>query len=82
MISPPKDSFQRNLFKTSLEDLLNPEEALYKLANQMDWSVFEKEFGPTYSPSRGRPALPIRKMVGLYYLKAVFRESDESVVER
>ena len=61
MISPPKDSFQRNLFKISLEDLLNSEEALYKLANQIDWSVFEKEFGSTYSPSRGRPALSYKK---------------------
>ena len=29
MISAPKGPFQRDLFKVSLEDLLNPEEALY-----------------------------------------------------
>ena len=71
MISKPKDTFQRDLFKVALEDLLNSKEPLYKLANQIDWSIFEKEFGPTYCPNRGRPGMPIRKMVGLHYLKAV-----------
>ena len=82
MRSKPESEYQKNLFRVDLECLLNPEEPLYKLANKIDWSVFEKEFGSTYSPSRGRPGLPIRKMVGLHYLKSVYGESDELVVEK
>ena len=45
-------------------------------------------FGPTMSlegagvSNRGRPRLPIRRMVALLYLKHAYGESDESVVER
>ena len=45
-------------------------------------------FGPTMAlegagvSNRGRPRLPIRRMVALLYLKHAYGESDESVVER
>ncbi|MCP4685519.1 MAG: IS5 family transposase, partial [bacterium] len=58
------------------------EHPMVKLANAIDWSVFEDEFGPLYSEDLGRPGKPIRLMVGLHYLKHAFNESDESVVER
>ena len=31
---------------------------------------------------QGRPSIPIRKIAGLLLLKEMFKESDESVVER
>jgi len=34
------------------------------------------------SAEGGRPALPVRLMVGLHYLKALYNESDESVVAK
>jgi IS5 family transposase len=52
------------------------------LGNQIDWSIFEEEFGPLYVENFGRPGLPIRLVVGLHYLKYAYNESDESVVER
>ena len=82
MISSPKENFQRSFFSTALEDFLNQKEGLYRLSQKIHWSVFEEEFGPTYSPTRGRPGIPIRVMVALHYLKAAFGESDESVVEK
>ncbi|MCU0538205.1 MAG: transposase [Hydrococcus sp. Prado102] len=30
----------------------------------------------------GRPSLPVRLMVGLHYLKALYDESDESLVQK
>jgi IS5 family transposase len=45
----------------------------------MDWSVFEKEFRPLYC-TEGRPALPIRRLVGLLMLKSLRNLSDEEVV--
>ena len=82
MKSKLKEEYQKNLFKVDLEQLLDPGKPLYQLANKIDWLVFEKEFGSTYSPNRGRPGMPIRKMVGLHYLKSAYGESDESVVEK
>lgn len=81
MKSHEKDP-QPTLFSTPLERICDRSQPLYKLANVIDWSVFEKAFGPQYCEGNGRPAKPIRLMVGLHYLKAIFGESDESVVEK
>jgi IS5 family transposase len=63
-----------------LKAQLNPQHALFKLANLLDWESLEQEFGTTMTPDGGRPPLPVRLMVGLHYLKAWYNESDESVV--
>lgn len=81
MKSHEKDP-QPNLFSTPLERLCDKSQPLYRLANVIDWGVFEKAFGPHYCEGNGRPAKPVRLMVGLHYLKAIFGESDESVVEK
>ncbi len=73
---------QGDLFRAQLDQILNREHPLYRLASEMDWSVFEQEFGPLYVENMGRPGLPIRLVVGLHYLKYSNNESDESVVER
>jgi IS5 family transposase len=71
-----------DLFRSHFKQILNHRHPLFRLAGEIDWSVFEKEFGPTYSEVMGRPAKPIRLLVGLHYLKHAFNESDESVVDR
>ena len=73
---------QGDLFRAQLSQILNRNHPLYVLGNQMDWSIFEQEFGPLYVEHFGRPGLPIRLVVGLHYLKYAYNESDESVVER
>lgn len=70
------------MFRAHFVQILNHKHPLYVLASQINWSVFEQTFGPTYSEGMGRPAKPIRLLVGLHYLKHAFNESDESVVER
>ncbi len=54
---------------SSLSDMLNQSHPLYKLANQMDWSKFDKAILPLYCPNNGRPGKPIRLMCGLLILK-------------
>jgi IS5 family transposase len=71
-----------DLFKSRLDQILDNRHPIFSLANQIDWSVFELEFGKTYVDNTGRPGNPIRLMVGLHYLKHTFNESDESVLER
>ena len=73
---------QGDLFRAQLEQILNRDHPLYGLANEVDWSVFEQQFGPLYVENLGRPGLSIRLVVGLHYLKYCYNESDESVVER
>jgi IS5 family transposase len=59
---------------------LNPKEPLLLLAKKIPWEHFERDFAPLYS-HRGRPAKPIRLMVGLLLLKQIEDLSDECVVE-
>lgn len=64
-----------------LAALVKPNHPLVKLAHALDWSEFEQTL-ITSTPETGRPTLPTRLMVGLHYLKAMYHESDESVVEK
>src|SRR5215813_4573064 len=82
----PRDSqaksLQENLFQARLDQQLDPKHPLFRLAQQIDWSYFEQEFGSFYSEEMGRPGAPTRLLVGLHYLKHAYNESDESVVEK
>jgi IS5 family transposase len=81
MIAKQKNQ-QQSSFYFGLEDQLNQKHPLFKLANLIRWEAFEKEFAPLYSEKTGRPAKPIRLMVGLLILKHLRDISDESVVEQ
>ena len=81
MYKSPSKVRQSSLF-WDLETMLSPENSLYKLANLIDWNVFEQSFTPLYSKDTGRMAKPIRLMVGLLILKHLRDVSDESVVEQ
>jgi transposase, IS5 family len=82
----PKDiSFEEShgeLFRSSLEQILDKRHPLYMLANKIDWERFDKSFGELFAQKQGRPGLPTRLVVGLHYLKHAYNESDESVVAR
>jgi len=69
------------LFRSQLDQILNRKHPLFQLADQIDWSFFDQEFGPLFVENVGRPGLPTRLVVGLHYLKHAFNESDESVVD-
>jgi len=69
-------------FFFSLEDTLDHNHPLFNLAQQIDWELFENEFRSLYCENNGRPAKPIRLMIGLLILKHLRNISDESVVEQ
>jgi len=71
------DTF-RNLLSNQL-DLKHP---LCRLAELIDWSALDRQFGALYSPGRGCPGKPTRLMVGLQYLKHLEGISDEEVVRK
>ena len=70
---------QLDIFRNRLENILNRNHELYRLAVLIDWALFEQEFGALYSEN-GRPGIPIRMMVGLSYLSHAFNTSDEETV--
>jgi len=74
------DTSQTPFLLPDLEKQLDPRRLLYRLARAIDWKGFEKTFGSLFS-AEGRPALPIRRMVGLLMLKSLRNLSDEEVVE-
>ena len=80
MIGKLPDRHQRELFRTRLEDLIDPNHCLALLANTIDWQYFEKEFTPYYS-DRGAPSVPIRTMVGCLMLKHLYNLGDEKIPE-
>jgi len=81
MLPKKKDTTQGSMF-FGLEDTLNQKHTMYILANKVNWQLFEDSFAPLYCSDNGRPAKPIRLMVGLLILKHLRNISDESVVEQ
>ena len=71
---------QVELYSNQLILLCNESHPLVRLADVIDWSHFDQEFGKLYSEGLGRPAKPTRLMVGLHYLKHAHGLSDEQVV--
>lgn len=72
---------QVEIFKSRLDQILDNNHPLFKLADTIDWLYFKREFGRYYVENKGRPGKPIRLMAGLHYLKHAYDVSDESVVE-
>ena len=67
-----------DLFRARLSNIINPRHELVRLAQLIDWRMFETAFGPLYAEV-GRPGLPTRLLVGLHLLKHIFNLSDEVV---
>lgn len=72
----PQDDF----FKTRLENLVNLDHKLCRLAHSINWDLLEREISPNFS-DQGAPGLPVRLVAGLMYLQHAYGVSDEAVVE-
>jgi IS5 family transposase len=70
---------QLDMFRPRLLDIINPAHPLVKLADSIDWGVFENHLKPVFGDT-GRSAKSVRLMVGLQYLKFAFDQSDEGVL--
>ena len=76
----PTREKQGHLLYQDLLKQLNPRHPLLVLAQKLPWALFEKEFAQFYA-SVGRPAKPVRLLVGLLLLKQIENMSDERIVE-
>ena len=71
---------QASLFQILLRDIVNPDHPLVLLTHAIDWEALETMFVDCYCQDNGRPACPIRVMVGLQYLRAIEGISDDDIL--
>ena len=77
-----RDSGQKDLFRARLDQIIDMNHPLAKLARTIDWRFLEERFGAAYTDKPGHPPLPTRLMAGLAILKHMHNLSDEVLCER
>ncbi len=77
-----RESGEQDLFRGRLDQIIDLEHALVKLAQVIDWRFLEEKFGAVYTDKPGHPPLPTRLMAGLAILKHSYDLSDEGLCER
>jgi transposase, IS5 family len=78
---PKPKTHEQPLIATMRLDLaLDMDHELVRLAGVIPWDRLGEEFEPLYCADNGRPAVPVRLMAGLHYLKHLKGISDEQTV--
>lgn len=67
------------LFRQRLTSIIDTRHPLVLLAAQIDWAALEARLAGRFVAERGRPALPVRLMVGLHLLGQIKNLSDGAV---
>ena len=80
MRGKPKQQNQRDLFRPVLIDFIDKSHELALLSDKIEWSYFDNELSKFYS-DRGRPAMPVRLMVGCLMLKRLYSLGDETLAQ-
>ncbi|RBB33726.1 transposase, partial [Xanthomonas oryzae] len=73
------------LCRSRLENQIDVRHPLVQLSHRLPWSALEQALSPRLPATTGtggRPALPVRLIAGLLYLKHAYDLSDEAVCER
>jgi hypothetical protein len=77
-----RESSEQDLFRSRLDQIIDMNHALVKLARTIDWGFLEERFGAVYTDKPGQPPLPTRLMAGLAILKHTYDLSDEALCDR
>jgi len=67
---------EQELFRSRLDQIIDMNHALVKLARAIDWRFLEETFGAVYTDKPGQPPLPTRLMAGLAILKHTLRRGS------
>ena len=70
-----------DLFRARLDRIINLKHALVVLADKIDWAWLDDELAGFFA-DEGRPAEPVRFMIGMLLLKHTYALSDEDTWER
>ena len=68
-MSQPRDDRQDDLFRPSLEKIINLHHPLVRLAAEIDWDFLAARFSSVCRLGPGQPPLPTRLVAGLFILK-------------
>ncbi len=60
-----------DLFRARLDQIINMKHALVILADKIDWAWLDGELAAYFS-DQGRPAEPVRFMIGMFLLKHTY----------
>ena len=81
-MSQPRDDRQDDLFRPSLEKIINLRHPLVRLAAEIDWDFLAGRFSSVCRLGPGQPPLPTRLVAGLFILKHMHNLSDEALCDR
>jgi IS5 family transposase len=77
-----REKGEQDLFRSRLDQIINMDHELVRLARTIAWRFIEERCGEVYSDGPGMPPLPTRLMAGLAILKHTFNLSDEDLCAR
>jgi IS5 family transposase len=77
-----RESGQSDLFRARLDQIIDLNHPLAKLARTIDWEFLEAIFGAVYTDAAGHPPLPTRLMAGVAILKHMHNLSDDGLCAR
>src|SRR5216684_1508385 len=81
-MSQPRDDRQDDLFRSSLEAIINLRHPLVRLAAEINWDFLANRFSSVCRVGPGQPPLPTRLVAGLLILKHMHNLSDEALCDR
>ena len=70
-----------DLFRARLDQIINMRHELVVLADKIDWVWLDEQLAGYFS-AEGRPAEPVRFMLGMFLLKHTYDLSDEQLWDR
>src|SRR6266704_6584069 len=76
-----REGGEQDLFRSRLDQIIDMNHALVKLARTIDWRFLEEKLGAVYTDKPGQPPLPTRLMAGLAILKHTYDLSDEALCD-
>lgn len=77
-----RESDEQDLFRSRLDQIIDMNHQLVKLAARVNWARLEAVCGEAYRDGPGMPPLASRLMAGLAILKFTFGLSDDACCER
>ncbi|UVO30739.1 IS5 family transposase [Bradyrhizobium arachidis] len=81
-MSHPRDDRQDDLFRPSLDKIINLRHPLVRLSAEVDWDFLVGRFSSVCRLGPGQPPLPTRLAAGLFILKHMHNLSDEALCDR
>ena len=81
-MSAPRSGPHRDLFRPALDEIIDPDHPLVRLAQDLNWNQLESRIRSACRPGPGQPPLASRLIAGLFVLKRIHDLSDEALCAR